>query len=173
MRSVPMYDDTITLDRLEPTERAVISAIRRWRDYPETVPCRVLPRTVREQIAALVAFLWRTDPYAVNVGVIVEQELRLFEVQLLYAISEQLAGKTITTAEIIAWWFPASEQSQAREALQAIGDTLRSAGVSIVSADWVRDYFQSMTLRRVRRRSESSTSTTPPEYADPVSAMIH
>jgi hypothetical protein len=168
-----MYDDTITLDRLEPNEQAVISAIRRWRDYPETVSCGVLPRVAREQIAALVAFLWRSDPFAVKVGMVFDRELRLFEVQLLYAISEQLAGKTMTTSEIIAWWFPVTEQSQARAALQSIGVGLSSAGVSIVSADWVRDYFQSMTLRRVRKNAELTRNKQLNEYAEPVSAMIH
>jgi hypothetical protein len=99
--------------------------------------------------------------------------LRLFEVQLLYAISEQLAGKTMTTSEIIAWWFPVSEQSQARAALQSIGEGLSSAGVSIVSADWVRDYFQSMTLRRVRKNAGPAQDKQLNEYAEPVSAMIH
>jgi hypothetical protein len=168
-----MYDDTITLDRLEPNEQAVVSAIRRWRYYPETVSCGVLPRVAREQIAGLVAFLWRSDPFAVNVGMAFDQELRLFEVQLLYAISEQLAGKTMTTSEIIAWWFPVTEQSQARAALQSIGEGLSSAGVSIVSADWVRDYFQSMTLRRVRKNAELTRNKQLNEYAEPVSAMIH
>ena len=168
-----MYDDTITFDRLEPNEQAVISAIRRWRDYPETVSCGVLPRVAREHIAALVAFLWRSDPFAVKVGTVFERELRLFEVQLLYSISEQLAGKTMTTSEIIALWFPASEQSQARAALQSIGEALSSAGVSIVSADWVRDYFQSMTLRRVRKNAVRPQHKQLNEYAEPVSAMIH
>ena len=168
-----MYDDTITLDRLEPNEQAVISAIRRWREFPETVPCSVLPRAAREQIAALIAFLWRSDPYAVKVGMAFEKELRLFEVQLLYAISEQLAGQTMTTSEIIAWWFPASEQTQARAALLSIGEALSAAGVSIVSADWVRDYFQSMTLRRVRKNTDPTHNKELNESAEPVSAMIH
>ena len=70
-----MYDDTITFDRLEPNEQAVITAIRRWRDFPECAPCKILTREAREQIAVFISFLWRSDPFAVNIGVIFQQEL--------------------------------------------------------------------------------------------------
>ena len=169
-----MYDDTITFDRLEPNEQAVITAIRRWRDFRECAPCKILTREAREQIAVFISFLWRSDPFAVNIGVIFQQELRLFEVQLLYAISEQLAGKSTTVAEVVAWWFPASKQVQARESLQTIGDAMRVAGVSVVSADWVRGYFQAMTFSRVRRKAEpAAQKNLENDYAEPVSAMVH
>ena len=97
-----------------------------------------------------------------------------FEVQLLYAISEQLAGKSTTVAEVVAWWFPASKQVQARESLQTIGDAMRVAGVSVVSADWVRGYFQAMTFSRVRRKAEpAAQKNLENDYAEPVSAMVH
>ena len=112
-------------------------------------------------------------PVCSHIGVIFQQELRLFEVQLLYAISEQLAGKSTTVAEVVAWWFPASKQVQARETLQTIGDAMRVAGVSVVSADWVRDYFRA-TFSRVRRKAEpAAQKNLENDYAEPVSAMVH
>lgn len=58
--------------------------------------------------------------------------------------------------------------------MQTIGDAMRVAGVSVVSADWVRDYFQAMTFSRVRRKAEpAAQKNLENDYAEPVSAMVH
>jgi hypothetical protein len=51
---------------------------------------------------------------------------------------------------------------------------MRVAGVSVVSADWVRDYFQAMTFSRVRRKAEpAAQKNLENDYAEPISAMVH
>lgn len=167
-----MSENIMTLERLTPNEVAVISAIRQWRKFPKTIPCPILPREVAEQIAGFVSYLWRRDPYAVNVGQSGENDLRLFEVQLLYVISEQLAGNLLTTSEILAWWFAADEQTYARASLDSVCVNMQLAGVAVTASSWIRDYFQSMTLKRVRG-VQNTYSRTHSDDAEPISTAIH
>lgn len=167
-----MSQSIMTLERLTPNEVAVISAVRQWRRSPETIPCTILPHETAELIAGFVSYLWRRDPYAVDVGQNLENDLRLFEVQFLYVISEQLAGNLLTTSEILAWWFAADEQSYAKACLNSICVNMQLAGVAVTASSWIRDYFQSMTLQRVRGR-KGVLSRSRQDDVEPISTAIH
>lgn len=164
----------MTMERLTPNEAAVVRAIRQWREVHDTLQCPdILPTEVNKNIAAFVAYLWRTDPYAVNAGSIGDNELRLFEVQLLYVISEQLAGNSNVTSEILDWWFALDQQSYARTCLNSICVSMKLAGVSVMSSGWVREYFQSITLHRVRVGPGYAFSHRDKGGNKPISAAIH
>ena len=167
-----MSKSIMTLERLTPNEVAVISAIHQWRRFPETIPCSILSHEITELIAGFVSYLWKRDPYAVDVGQIVDNDLRLFEVQLLYVISEQLAGNSFTTSEILAWWFAADEQNHASACLNSICVNMQLAGVAVTASSWIRDYFQSMTLQRVRGR-QGALARSREEDVHPISTSIH
>ena len=168
-----MLENTMTLDRLTPNEVAVIKAIRQWRKLPETTPCEILTAETAEQIAGFVAYLWRTDPYAVKVGSGLDNDLHLFEVQLLYVISEQMAGNNLTTSEILAWWFANDEQSYAKACLNSICVQMQLAGIAVSAANWIRGCFRAMTLRRVRGGSRDAHERAYDGAAEPQSVAIH
>ena len=168
-----MPEETMTLDRLTPNEVAVIKAIRQWRKFPETIPCAILTAETADQIAGFVSYLWRTDPYAVNVGSVLDKDLRLFEVQLLYVISEQMAGNNLTTSEILAWWFANDEQGCARASLNSICVQMQLAGVAVSAASWIRGHLQAMTLRRVRSGARDVHKRAYSGVAEPRSVAIH
>ena len=164
----------MTMERLSSNEAAVIRAIRQWREVREPIQCPDnLSAEAIENIAAFVAYLWRTDPYAVNAGSIGDNELRLFEVQLLYVISEQLAGNTNITSEILDWWFALDQQSYARTYLNSICLSMQLAGISVMSSGWVQEYFQSITLHRVRVGPGYAFSHRDKGGDKPISTAIH
>ena len=72
-----MPEETMTLDRLTPNEVAVIQAIRQWRKFPDD-PVHLTAEMPSN--CGVVSYLWRTDPYAVNVGSVLDKDLRLFEI---------------------------------------------------------------------------------------------
>jgi hypothetical protein len=168
-----VIQNIMTLDRLTPNEIAVIKSIRQWREFPGPIPCPILPHPAVEQIAGFVAYLWRVDPYVVDVGSTLDNDLRLFEVQLLYVISEQLAGNSITTSEVLSWWFSNDEQSYARSCLNSICVNMQLSGVAVTAASWVREYFQSMTLKRVRLDSWDEAGRFDNDWAEPSTTAIH
>lgn len=169
-----MLDGDMKLGHLDDDERAVIRIIRRWKDYPNSRAFEIVPVIAQEEISAFITFLWRIDSYVVNVGKISEQNLRLFEVQLLYAISVQLAGKPRDVNEILDWWFPVSDKPAAQKSLSKIGIIFKALNISLNSAGWVHSYFLSRMARRVRFGSTKILRETfNLEEFTPLSVMIH
>ena len=169
-----MLDGTMKLGNLDNDEKAVIRIIRRWKDHPNRVAFDIVPVIAQEEISAFITFLWRIDSYVVNVGKISEQNLRLFEVQLLYVISVQLAGKSRDVNEILEWWFPVSDKPAAQKSLSKIGIIFKALDISLNSAGWVHSYFRSKMARHVRLES-TKICREPLELKrfTPLSVMIH
>ena len=169
-----MLDDAMTLDRLDTNETAVITAIRLWRNHPDTTPSCLISEAAQKEIAVFVDLLWRADPYAVNIGWIFERDLRLFEVQLLYVIAEQLGGKTGSVNEILGWWFPSSEEGAARNSLAKITHFFAALNISLGSVGWIRAHLLTMSARRVKLGSqpEPRIMDMPNSYEN-VSTTVH
>lgn len=169
-----MLDDAMTLDRLDTNETAVIKAIRLWRDHPDTTPSNVISEAAHKEIAVFVDLLWRADPYAVNIGWLFERDLRLFEVQLLYVIAEQLGGQTGSVNEILRWWFPSSEEAAARNSLAKITHVFTALNISLGSVGWIRAHLLTMSARRVKSglQPEPRIMAKPNNYEN-ISTMVH
>jgi hypothetical protein len=162
------------LGNLDNDEKTVIRIIRRWKDHPNSGAFDNVPVIAQEEISAFITFLWRIDSYVVNVGKVSEQNLRLFEVQLLYAISVQLAAKPRDVNEILDWWFPVSDKPAAQKSLSKIGIIFKALNISLNSAGWVHSYFLSRMARRVRFGSTKILRETfNLEDFTPLSVMIH
>ena len=169
-----MLDGTMKFGNLDDDEKTVIRIIRRWKDHPNSGAFDNVPVIAQEEISAFITFLWRIDSYVVNVGKVSEQNLRLFEVQLLYAISVQLAAKPRDVNEILDWWFPVSDKPAAQKSLSKIGIIFKALNISLNSAGWVHSYFLSRMARRVRFGSTKILRETfNLEDFTPLSVMIH
>ena len=169
-----MLDGTMQLGNLDDDEKTAIRIIRRWKGHPNSGAFDIVPVVAQEEISAFITFLWRIDSYVVNVGKVSEQNLRLFEVQLLYAISVQLAGKPREVNEILDWWFPVSDKPAAQKSLSKIGIIFKALNISLNSAGWIHSYFLSRMARRVRFGSTKILRETfNLEDSTLLSVMIH
>ena len=171
---VKMFKDEMTLDRLKPNERAIILAIRRWQKPPDSYFCPILSSAIYKDISIFITILEYKDPFAINVSQVFEQEFQIFEVQLLFAISEQLAGNTSVVSELLAWWFAASDQDHAFACLKRIAHSMESLSVTLKSVNWIQNYFYSKTSKNSKnQRPVIAYKTVTPQISISEPIIIH
>jgi hypothetical protein len=138
--------DEMILNHLKPNERAIIIAIRRWQELQISVSCPILSRAICKKISIFITFLERTDPFVIKTGSLFEQELQIFEVQLLYVLSEQQAGNRRIISELVPWWFASSDQAHAHKCIEEISLMMKSLSVNLKSEIWIKEYFYNKTF---------------------------
>ena len=152
-----MTQKTITRARLNSSETTVLLAIRRWRlTTVDLVDVKVAgPESVRlsSALRQFMDLLRDTDPYVIQVKREDDEAITLFELQLLYVISECRTGNTEATAEILDWWFPVPLVANARTLLTELTSVIETQSLDFHSSAWIRDCLLTITGNRIKPRN--------------------
>lgn len=149
-----MDNGKILPDALSAEERTVLRAIRHWCRGSESSRARptdgTTPEAVSVALRQFLSTLRDSDPFALNLRAADDMALTLFELQVIYVLSEHQAGHTGTTAELLDWWFPADLVATGDALLGDIADALERSGIALESGPWIRDYLLAFTARRAQ-----------------------
>lgn len=124
------------------SERLLLAAIRNWSrsggagDGPGPAP-----EPVCAAAAAFLALMRDTDPFVVRIRGGNDHRLTLFELQLIYAVSEWRTENQRTAYEVLEWWFPEVLIAEGRARLSRIAEAMDSLGLEARSGEGLRGYF--------------------------------
>lgn len=152
-----MTQKTITRSRLNSGETTVLLAIRRWRlKTVDLLDVKLAgPEAVRlaSVLRRFMDLLRDTDPYVIQVKREDEEAVTLFELQLLYVISECRTGNTEAITEILDWWFPVRLVAAARTLLTELAAEIETQSLDFHSSAWIRDCLLTVTENRIKPRN--------------------
>ena len=155
---------------LLPREMDLVHAVRR---YLHAIPYSSTaddPFVVQVDIP-LTAFLdtmWSIDPYSVDLNHPADPDISVFEIQFVYAISEQRAGRSETVEELLRWWFPENQIRDAAHKLKVIADICDATGMPSQSSDRLRAHLLAVSAARVK---EPVLNTRKTDVAEPGSRL--
>ena len=122
----------ISLDALE---TLIIQATRRHLYRSQDTWLSAENREAFDEIGPLlqifIDLLRDHDPFAVKLRPLFDSKTTLFELQLLYVISEKHCGNEKTVTEVLHWWFPQDSVQIAQEILNDIATALNKAGLKM------------------------------------------
>ena len=110
----------------------------------------------------LLSLLFDTDPFIVRLRPAEDAFLTLFELQVLYAVSECNAGNDNTIEELLEWWLPAEKMAFGREKMNNVVNALRRKGIALNCSSRIRNYFLEFVINRI----EASHTVEPHRRAD-------
>lgn len=153
-----MTKRTIARAQLNSGETTILQAIRRWRlNAVDLADVKVVGTEAIRLAAAARQFmdlLRDTDPYVIQVKREDEEAITLFELQLLYVISECRIGNTETTTEILDWWFPSRLVANAHALLAELTSVIETLSLEFNSSAWIRDCLLTVTENRIKPKNE-------------------
>lgn len=94
--------------------------------------------------------LWQADPYIVSLNHRYDYDVTVFELQLLYAVTEARAGNAGTFDELLAWWFPEHQIAEARTSLATVVHILDEEGMPLQSGARLREHILCISSKRVK-----------------------
>ena len=154
-----MTEKTKTRAQLSEGEETVLQAIRRWRYSAVDLADVKIVGAERVRLAGAVRpfmdLLREADPYVVRVNRTTDPSMTLFELQLLYILSECRAGNSATTTELLDWWFPDRLVANARVLLEDFAFTIDTLALAFNSSAWIRDHLLSVTNKRIKQTNGS------------------
>lgn len=154
-----MTEKTKTRAQLSEGEETILQAIRRWRysavDLADVkiVGCERI--CLGGALRAFMDLLREADPYVVRVNRTTDPSITLFELQLLYILSECREGNSETTTELLDWWFPAGLVANARVLLEDLASTIDTLALAFNSSAWIRDHLLTVTNKRIKQTNGS------------------
>ncbi|MBE90206.1 MAG: hypothetical protein CMM76_12310 [Rhodospirillaceae bacterium] len=136
---------------LNADETKLISIMRGFLDGgSETAPHLKddpLLEIVEAPLTRFISYIWQSDPYVVKLNKSEDHSVTLFELQLLYAISEARMSNDNTVAELLAWWLPRNLMESGKSVLAMIADLLSDYGMECQSSARLRMHILT-TLRK-------------------------
>lgn len=165
-----MPNDMPTYNTLSALETRIVQSMRAF-SYDrksDEVPPTGIPVIARlhRPLHRFMELLWQTDPYAVVLNHKWDDEVTAFEVQLLYAIAAARADRKNTINELLNWWFPESQLTEAHDNLCAVSVILNENGAPRQSCERLREHILGLSSQRVRPESfcfmDAETLRQPP-----------
>ena len=143
-------------------EIMVVQAVRRWErnasGLAEVMASGRKPVALAKSLHAFVLLIWETDPNAVKVLPLRDSGLTLFELQVLYLVSEHRSGSPAKVHGLLEWWVPESLLDEARSRLSDIVAALDGLDMAFDSRPWVRTRLQTFMENRVKGQTLSARS---------------
>ena len=147
-----MRGDRAVYNTLSADEAKLIVVIRGFLDRgtadasgPADDPLREL---IEVPLIQFISFLWRADPYVVKLNQRDDPVVTLFELQVLYAISEARGESEVTVDELLAWWLPQDLIETGRASLITIARLLNDFGMDQQSSDRLREQILETSFNR-------------------------
>ena len=138
-------------------EILVIRAARRWQrnavGLAEVTPCGQTPVALSKALHGFIFLLWETDPNAVKVRSVRQEAFTIFELQLLYAISEHKFGSPHKVDELLNWWLPENLLDEGRSRLSDIAVALDDLDLTFDCRPWVQVQLRAGMDERVKGRA--------------------
>ena len=139
----------ITLDALE---TLIIQAMRRHIDVGSDVwlpaESKVTFDKIETYMQLFIDLLRGQDPFAVKLKPLLDPKATLFEMQLLYAISEKRRGNHKAVSEVLNWWFPQANVPEAQEILCGVATLLNKAGVKLHTSKQLKEKMLEASVTR-------------------------
>lgn len=159
-----------------PNEMLAIEAARLFRygvDDRSGVPTvGPSPIALRNALHSLMSLIWETDPAAVKLHRAGDTHLSLFEMHLLYVISEHGHGSGETVDELLDWWFPKRLFEASKACLADIRTVLDGLDLHFDSRPWVRATLIAIMEKRTKSARPAPSAAYPrPAGARPRSAI--
>ena len=142
----------LTSTTLEALETLIIQAMRRNLDVGPAVWLPAESKVTFDKIETFmrlfIDLLRGQDPFAVKLRPLLDPKATLFEMQLLYAISEKRRGNDKTVAEVLNWWFPQTNVPEAQKILGGIATLLNKAGVKLHTSKQLKEKMLEASVTR-------------------------
>jgi hypothetical protein len=142
----------LTSTTLEALETLIIQAMRRNLDVGPDVwlpaESKVTFDKIETYMRLFIDLLRGQDPFAVKLRPLLDPKATLFEMQLLYAISEKRRGNDKTVAEVLNWWFPQTNVPEAQKILGGIATLLNKAGVKLHTSKQLKEKMLEASVTR-------------------------
>ena len=148
-----------------PNEMLAIEAVRLFRygvDNRAGVPTvGPSPISLRRALHSLMSLIWETDPAAVKLHRAGDTHLSLFEMHLLYVISEHVHGSGDTVDELLDWWFPRRLFDASKACLADIRAVLDDLDMTFDSRSWVRETLIAIMEKRTKSARPAPSAAYP------------
>ena len=135
-------------------ETMLVRTVRRWQrnasGLAEVTTCGREPVALAKSVHDFILPIWETDPVAVKVLPVRDSGLTLFELQVLYLVSEHRSGSPAKVRALLEWWVPESLLDEAWSRLSDIGAALDGLDIAFDSRPWVRTRLQTFMGNRVK-----------------------
>ncbi len=174
-----MYVDNSVYNTLNSNEVQTIHAMRRflstcdgfWTNKKHATTLSLIDRPIR----SLLNLIWRNDPFAVDLHRHQDPSVTLFEIQILYGISELRAGNHQTVEELLTWWLPEQDATNGFAMLSTIAGIMDDIGAERRQTDWFRAQIIALSaLRILARRSRAPRRHGVTQSAGhPMNAPLH
>ena len=105
---------------------------------------------VEAPLTRFISYIWQSDPYVVKLNRYADPSVTLFELQLLYAISEARVGSDDTIDELLAWWLPQNLIESGKSVLAMIAGLLSDHGMQCQSSVRLRMHILSSLQKGVQ-----------------------
>ena len=122
------------------------------------------------QLRRFIDLLRETDPFVVKLRPLFDPKTTLFELQLLYAISEKRCGNEKTVSEVLNWWFPPAGVSEAHHILGRIAAVLNEADLKVHTTQQIKEQ---MLVASVARPEDPAPSVSVNRDLHPISKYLN
>ena len=151
-----MQSDMSVPTTLNADETKLISIMRGFLDGGSKTAPHLKDHPILEIVEApltrFISYIWQSDPYVVKLNKPEDHSVTLFELQLLYAISEARIGSDNTVAELLAWWLPQNLIEPGKSVLAMIADLLSDYGMEYQSSVRLRMHILATLQKAVQSK---------------------
>lgn len=155
-----------------PNEMLAIEAARLFRygedDRSGAPTIGPSPVALRKALHSLISLIWEIDPAAVKLHRIGDADLSLFEMHLLYVISEHANGSGDTLDDLLDWWLPRRHFDASKTCLANIRAVFDGLDMKFDSRPWVR----AMLIAIMEKRTKCARPAPPAAYSRPAGARV-